>query len=137
MQLQQEQTGGQPCNAISIDAARRQGTRMNCNELSGTQLDIWVAQAMGLSTFPSKDGTTLLYDPGHGLPPRKWSPSHYWSQGGPIIEDHKIELNWEWEGNNEWTASLAPDVNAQGSSVLEAAMRAFVIAKIGPTVPNN
>lgn len=124
---------------LIFERARRHktGRVMNCSELRGTQLDVQVAQALGLTTFPSADGQGLLYEPGHGLPPRKWAPSRYWSQGGPIIEDNKIELNWEWEGNDEWTATIAPDINAQGSSVLEAAMRAFVIARIGSTIPDS
>jgi hypothetical protein len=106
---------------------------MKVCDLEGEQLDFWVARARGMSTFAGEDGA-LLYHPGHNLPPRKWSPSHYWSQGGPLLEEYHIDLNWDTEGTREWSASVEPDILAQGRSVLEAAMRAVVMHRFGPEV---
>jgi len=106
---------------------------MKVSELEGEQLDLWVAQATGVTTFRGDDGT-LFYHPGHNLPPRKWRPSHYWSQGGPLLESHHIDLNWDTEGTREWSASVEPDILAQGRSILEAAMRAVVMQRIGTEV---
>lgn len=103
---------------------------MQASELTAEQLNQWVARAQGLETFSGEDGL-LYYNPGHQLPPRRWHPTGYWSQGGPIIEEHHIDLNWDTEGTAEWSASIDPDVLAHGKTVLEAAMRAFVQLKFG------
>ncbi len=106
---------------------------MQVSELTADQLDLWAARAKGLETFSGDDGH-LYYHPGHNLPPRRWNPTRYWSQGGPIIEQQNIDLNWDTEGTQEWSASVDPDVLALGKSVLEAAMRAFVMIKFGDDV---
>jgi len=110
---------------------------MKSSELSGETLDYWVAKALGIETFRSEDGSSLLYAPHPSLARQKWVPSRFWSQAGPIIEQHKIELNWESEGNDEWTASMAPETICQGSSALEAAMRTFVENRLGSTVAES
>ena len=106
---------------------------MLVSELTAEQLDHWVSRAQGLETFNGEDGH-LYYPPGHELPPRRWNPSRFWSQGGPIIEENRIDLNWDTEGTHEWSASIDPDVLAHGKSVLETAMRAFVTLKFGEQV---
>lgn len=102
--------------------------------MSLAQLDYWVARAQNLSVTVAQGADGLLYTPHPSLAPRQWAPTRYWSQGGPIIEQAHIDLNWDWEHSREWTASLEPDINAQGKSVLEAAMRAYVIAKLGENI---
>lgn len=106
---------------------------MQLHELTVEQLDHWVARAQGLETTTGEDGH-LYYSPGHNLPPRRWNPTRYWSQGGPLIEQHHIDLNWDTEGTKEWSASIEPDVLAHGKSLLEAAMRAFVTLRFGEQV---
>ena len=102
---------------------------MKALQLSGDNLDYWVAKARGIPAL-RQDGE-LRYTPGHNLPPRKWNPTRYWSQGGPIIEEQKIDLNWDTEGTLEWSASIDPDILAHGANVLEAAMRAYVVSIFG------
>jgi hypothetical protein len=108
---------------------------MQAAHISGDQLDYWVAKARGIPAF--REAGELRYSPGANLPPRKWNPTRYWSQGGPIIEEQKIDLNWDTEGTLEWSASIDPDVLAQGGSVLEAAMRAYVISVFGAELPGD
>jgi hypothetical protein len=103
---------------------------MKTSELEGVRLDEWVARARGLEIVAGQDGSPH-YHPGHNLPPRKWSPSRYWSQGGPLLEEYRIDLNWDTEGTQEWAASCEPDILAHGKTVLEAAMRAVVMARFG------
>lgn len=103
---------------------------MQVSELSLDQLDLWAARASGVTTHYNVDGE-LCYDPGHHLPPRRWAPTRYWSQAGPLIETLHIDLNWDTEGTQEWSASVEPDVLAHGQSPLEAAMRAVVIGHFG------
>lgn len=107
---------------------------MKVNSLTQEQLDYWVAKASGIKLTPTPDGKGFLYQPHSSMPPRQWAPSRFWSQGGPIIEESRIDLNWDWEASSEWTASIEPDINAQGKTVLEAAMRAYVISKFGEEV---
>lgn len=106
---------------------------MKSGELNGEQLDYWVAKALGIETVRADDGT-LRYTPHPSLPNQRWRPSSFWSQGGPIIEKHKIELNWEWEGNDAWTATMPPETSVDGETALEAAMRAIVENRLGSNV---
>lgn len=105
---------------------------MHVSELTLEQLDEWVARAQGLETW--HENGDLMYTPNPRLPPRKWSPTRFWSQGGPIIEAAHIDLNWDTESDGCWSASMEPDVLAEGDSVLSAAMRAFVMARFGQEV---
>ncbi len=102
----------------------------NINHLSRVKLDILVAEALAIEVFYPDEQDKLCYIPRAGMIAREWSPSRFWSQGGPLIEQYKIDLNWAWEEMQEWTASIEPDINIQGSSVLEAAMRALVCLKL-------
>lgn len=106
----------------------------NINQLSSAKLDILVAEAIGMDVFYPENHTKLCYIPIPGMAPREWAPSRFWSQGGPLIEQHKIDLNWGWEEMCEWTASIEPDINIQGSTVLEAAMRALVCLKLADLI---
>ena len=107
---------------------------MKVIDLSLEQLDYWVAKAQHISLSPDPNGEGFLYRPHDALAPRHWAPTRYWSQGGPIIEHARIDLNWDWEQCGEWTASMEPDTNAQGATVLQAAMRAYAISVFGEDV---
>ncbi len=100
------------------------------NDLSAVKLDILVAEAVAIDVFYPDNHNKLSYFPRPGLAHREWAPSRFWSQGGPLVEQYKIDLNWDWEEMSEWTASVEPDINVQGKTVLEAAMRAIVCLKL-------
>ena len=64
-----------------------------------------------------------------------YSPSINWSQGGPIIEREKINLEW----SRLWDGWLAPDkrnaaTSFLGPTPLIAAMRCYVASKLGDEV---
>lgn len=107
---------------------------MKVSELTEHQLDQWVAHTRELEIFTAEDGL-WYYHPGHNLPPRRWNPTRYWSQGGPLIEQYHIDLNWDTEGSQQWSASIDPDILAEGTTALEAAMRACVTMRFGEEVP--
>ena len=109
----------------------------NINNLANVKLDILVAEAIGIDVFYPDNHNKLSYVARPGMAPREWAPTRFWSQGGPLIEQHKIDLNWGWEEMSEWTASIEPDINVQGASVLEAAMRALVCLKLPNYVKQN
>jgi len=107
---------------------------MKVSELTLDQLDYWVARAKRLDVWYPEGVDYLVYVAAPSLPPRKWSPTRFWSQGGPIIEEAKVDLNWNTESNGLWSASVDPDILAQGETVLEAAMRAFVESRFGQEI---
>jgi len=66
-----------------------------------------------------------------------FSPSTYWSQGGPIIEREKIETQY-WPATERWSARVYDLDSGErtidmmyGSTPLIAAMRCFVASKLG------
>ena len=107
---------------------------MDLNQLTHEQLDYWVARAKNIVLSPQPNSNAYLYSPHPEMTARRWAPSRYWSQGGPIIEESHIDLIWDWESSSQWSASVKPDINTQGKTALEAAMKAFVIAQLGKDV---
>lgn len=115
---------------------------MKTSELTGAQLDYWVAKALGLKPelfgSPVKDMVGIV----GGVPPEFeldgpnydcFMPSRMWAQGGPIIERERIMLVWD---TGSWAAEIAAGPVqgrriAFGGTALEAAMRAFVTSKYG------
>ena len=57
-----------------------------------------------------------------------------WAQGGPIIEREKIDLNcWAFH-SVPWKAGIDGEFEAVGPTPLIAAMRCYVVSKLGDTV---
>ena len=70
-----------------------------------------------------------------------FNPAGNWSQGGPIIEREKIDTEFDPNGAEVVMARLWRDkrkYRAYGPTPLIAAMRAFVVSKLGdePEVPD-
>lgn len=107
---------------------------MNVSELTLDRLDYWVAKARNVHAWYPEGSSELFYIASPSLPARQWRPTRFWSQGGPLIEEARIDLNWDVEGDNSWSASIEPDILARGDTALEAAMRAFVIKTFGNDV---
>ncbi|MGY4838027.1 phage protein NinX family protein [Burkholderia pyrrocinia] len=115
---------------------------MKVSDLTGAMLDYWVARAEGA------DQARAIRDAAN------YRPTENWAQGGPIIERERI-ATWsgiEFIGSSEqvWTAnalgtdgydgkSCYIDVSSgqTGPTLLIAAMRAYVVAKFGETLPDN
>ena len=121
-----------------------------CN-LSGAELDYWVAKAEGLNPV-IEDGECWLYvrdnctAPIRELSPTanwgrkgttatRFRPSQDWPDGGPVLEKLGGTL---WRGHECWVhRSLVEHTYflITGTSPLEAAMRAYVLSKFGEEVP--
>jgi hypothetical protein len=109
------------------------------DRLRGSDLDAAVAVAERLEFTRASDGTVQITTTGE-LPSqanlRDWrffAPSIDYSQGGPIIERQKIEL--QFNGPTGWRATeynLAQSMD--GDTLLLAAMRVFVRNALGPEV---
>jgi len=108
--------------------ALRQTKLIELDELSGSDLDYQVALSIGKPvTYDEKQ--KIVYHQSHQkLAPREWSPSKSWALGGVLIEKYKVDLIWEWEYENMWTAMIDLNHKTSSPSALEAAMRAIVLS---------
>lgn len=112
---------------------------MKVSELTGAELDYWVAKARGYDAVVSDGLCWVIDDPDHW---ERYQPSSDWVHGGRIIERESISLTKQW-GLNKWGAQvdigksfLAP-IYGYGESPLIAAMRAYVASKYGGEVPSE
>jgi hypothetical protein len=119
-------------------------------DLAGGLLDYWAGRADGisaeqlrLSPVANSDVVLCVQLFKWGEPDRySYQPSQSWTQGGPLIEKHRIELGAPtesgtfagiWTANTEWG-----HVNGwQGPTPLIAAMRALVASVYGDSVPDE
>ena len=115
---------------------------MKTAELIGPALDWAVAKVEGFIDDPE----SWLYGAGLGrIMAGTFRPSTNWSQGGPLIERHGIEvfcnLNAEQasrfkDASPDWRACMnrGRSEHSYGPTPLIAAMRCLVAAKLGDTV---
>lgn len=115
------------------------------SDLSGAELDCWVAMAAGGESPRIGIGGVCVVAYGHTL--HRFCPSTAWTHGGPIIERERIGV---WPGTEEqphhhvWTACIPSDdgtfddlKECYGATPLEAAMRAFVASVYGEEVSDE
>ncbi len=118
--------------------------RVKTNELSGAALDWAVAKCEGRRVeFNHQYTEETKFDGWWQLGPNHWQPlnkySTDWAQGGPIIEREGINLD-NYAKNPKWSAwTPAPDresgeAQAYGPTPLIAAMRCYVVSKLGDEV---
>lgn len=110
---------------------------MKVSELTGAELDYWVAKAEGHSPEPVKMSDRIVYALArHGfLVLQAPSYSTDWAKGGPIIERERIQLSAPPSG--EWigiTYSKGRLISPEADTLLVAAMRAYVVSKFGEEV---
>jgi hypothetical protein len=126
--------------------------KVRTDELSGAALDWMVAQCEGytlttdgINKLVEKDNKLDILGPcttGQGIP-CGYSPSSYWSIGGPIIEREHINIEHRGDSGG-WRARIwaeaAMDFIEVGFSgpycktALIAAMRCYVASKLGVEV---
>lgn len=108
---------------------------MRVAELSGVQLDYWVARAEGLSARIEDWGIGPICATGG---PLVFNPSEDWALGGPIIDKQLPELMPCWPAGGWYARSRHRPCDGDqyfGETALIAAMRAFVASKYGEEVP--
>lgn len=118
------------------------GALPKVRDLNRDQVNYWVAKVRGLPVEITEAGP-VLYEPGFGQRP---VPAYCtdWAHGGPIVDRRDIRFDpmaagsrfdgviMEVEG---WVSRCADNpVAAWGSTKLEAAMRAFLIAEVGQEI---
>jgi hypothetical protein len=103
-------------------------------DLIGLPLDWAVAECLGatriqLYQYNGRRMIRVSLPEGIHAP---WEPSHYWGQGGPIIERERIETRHD--GNKAWCAWKEGAGAVFGPTPLIAAMRCFVSSKLGDEI---
>ena len=103
--------------------------KVKANELQDAPLAWAVAKALQLK-IDDTDTNLMFYE---GEP---FMPDTYWQQGGPIVEQNKIDVMW---CGDRWCAyTMTTDGQSQliteGDTPLLAAMRGFVAANLGDEV---
>lgn len=125
---------------------------MKVSELTGTQLDYWVAKAAGIRVAIPPIWRDCA-EPGYArtkdikafpFGPPAYSPSTDWMLGGPIIEREQMHLippePADQCADPRWLAHIGrPEAAWQGNgpTPLIAAMRAFVALKFGDEVVDS
>ena len=113
---------------------------MKSNELTEAALDWAVANCEGLLAFGWKNDTGILritLSTGECI---RYIPSDDWSQGGPIIEREGLTLDQyadfpKWQACMWWDdENSSGNVEMYGATILIAAMRCYVAAKLGDEV---
>ena len=114
---------------------------MRTGKLTGAALDWAVAKCQGIKLYPSKNKRWMTanygeFNPRHGAP--WWRPSSSWEQGGPLIEREGIEICrlkfvGEWRGQL-YEQGIDKMHREYGPTPLIAAMRCFVVSKLGDEV---
>lgn len=116
--------------------------KIKTSELSGANLDWAVAVAVGAHC--QETGSTDLHTGKHwvvsGFRAMRWddwTPSTDWSQGGPLIERFGLEITRYnescWAAISQWDYDFN-DYHPAGETILIAACRAIVAAKLGDEV---
>ena len=98
--------------------------KVKASELSGVALHWAVAHCKGLVQGQiAIDGVTQGF----------YNPSTDWAQGGPIIEEERIDTNTSYPST--WVATCHDgSKTCTGPTPLIAAMRCFVASKLGDEV---
>jgi len=106
-----------------------------------TDLDPRLEDAWCRAKLPRDDSVLLVWE--------DYRPSTDWSQGGPLIERHRITIHYVQVGEEPhgWMAALNEDRSYMSNILryeqrgcptpLIAAMRALVAAKYGEEVPGE
>lgn len=109
---------------------------MKVSELTGAQLDYWVAKAEGLDTVLENgmcqvatyaDSSATCYSE------RRYHDS--WEKAGPIIEREKISTECYLQNPSQWRSrDWDYKSRSDGTTLLESALRCYVEAKFGEEV---
>lgn len=108
---------------------------MKVSELSGCDLDYYVAQVKGHEKIEVRKGVVFVY----GQQPAGWAdagtrfqPSSDWCIGGPILHRAQMSIKRDTPTHyTAWVEGIPHPLMLSGATPLEAAMRCFVAAKYG------
>lgn len=108
---------------------------MRVSESTGAELDYWVARALGMMpTILQPEGRPSCFVIPAKSGAFSFAPSSTWADGGPIIDREQICFRWTGYGASRWCTAFKQglrSVEANGETLLVAAMRAVVIDQFG------
>lgn len=127
---------------------------MKVSDLTGARLDYWVAKAQGAICATWSDGKPIIFADWLSFPALQCTPAGHrkdyfrpstdWSQGGPLIDKHRINFATigtgpaDENGREPVVAITYDGRNAMtGPTHLIAAMRAIVRDTYGEEVNEN
>ena len=100
------------------------------SELHGMSLDWAVAKCEGANDAE----LILLFSEQYKSSSWKTMFSGSWALAGPIIEREKIWLAGPYKERTEWYADASDPSRAYGPTPLVAAMRCYVLSKMGDSI---
>ena len=108
-------------------------------DLQGAALDWAVAKCEGFDALGYENRRNKVLHRRDDAQPRQYTPSTDWAQAGPIIERESISINMTCQsGNFAWSATCSPseieECGEYGSTPVIAAMRCFVVSKLGEQI---
>lgn len=122
--------------------------KLKASDLAGAALDWAVATCEGVPLVKNPFGAN--YSPGYWVHfggivggdyrkcGGKYSPSTNWAQGGPIVDAQRLKLTPRFPHHPDWEAEFrfpaGGGANAFGPTPLIAAMRCYVISRLGQEV---
>jgi hypothetical protein len=111
---------------------------MKVSELTGAQLDYWVARAAGSEGRIVKSHSHCNADYFEYASGTPYRPSTHWAHGGPLIEKNRFAVSPFYYKNNMWAVTDADDgILSEGETPLQAICREVVRAKFGDEVPDE
>ena len=116
--------------------------KIKVSEAIGQVLDWMVAKCEGFDAIGYEKSRLAFHvnrpRPTDDAQPRRYQPSTNWAQGGPIIEKEGISIKRRSESGNRWVSTnFTKDsygIMTDGPTPLIAAMRCFVVSKLGDEV---
>lgn len=108
--------------------------KVQVSEATPSQLNWLVAKCKGIEVVAVKEGRATFSDPTDdgALNEMPINYSTDWGQGGPIIEQERIELRGD--GDEGWIADDNLNPSQWGPTPLIAAMRCYVASHLGVEV---
>ena len=103
--------------------------KVKTHDLSGAALDWSVAKAEGVEISLAGAHPHAVVE---GRLVGNYAPSTKWSQGGPLIDKYRLDM--EWVSHNTCRTETPKCVSAMGKTPLIAACRAIVASVLGDTV---
>ena len=122
-----------------MQADKMKVNKIKVSTLTGPLLNYWVAKADEKEVLIAGGTAQILHHVEQGAECYQvYSPSTDWSQGGPIIEREKMQLD-PFVKSGATVRMIRPDYQLQhieqrGETYLEAAMRCYVASKFGEEV---
>ncbi|NDO80153.1 hypothetical protein CJP72_04995 [Citrobacter sp. NCU1] len=97
---------------------------MDYSTMSDGEISVEVAKASGIKEFGIHDGAALLIKDAVWT---KFDPCNNPADAWPIIEEHEINILWNWNDEGVHGATASPLYEYEHPNALRAAMTVFLM----------